>query len=114
MPTLEATVLLKQDGVDLVTPITYRLAVDATQAFDYAKATGGGAVTLPVSAVSPIQVALVRTLDEALLMGLTNLSLNAGGFLLLVNGSILASNLTVNNSSGDPTQIVGAVGGTAA
>lgn len=119
MPTLEATVILKVDGVDVPnTPITYRLAVSGTETFDEPKASTGTYVA--IGGIADIGLLLLRTLDQIVTIRLdaqsdAGIILNAGGFLLAVNCDIdagIATNVKLNNNSGSASQVQGVLAGT--
>lgn len=119
MPTLEVTLTVKIDGEDAPeTPITFRKAVDGTETFDLSQASTGTYVAR--GGIADLSMLLLRTLDQTVTVRLDNQSdagiiLNAGGFVLVVNGDIdagVATNLKINNNSGSATQLQGILGGT--
>jgi len=118
MPTLEATLLLKLDGVDVPnTPLVTRLTVNETETFDVTRSSTGTYVA--IGGLPTIQVLLFRPLDEAVVLRLdgqtdAGIPLAAGGWVFVFNADIdagVASNLKLNNNSGAPTQVVGVLGG---
>lgn len=98
-------------------PIQRRFAVDETQSFAYEKTTGGGFADIPDSQVATGQFVLLqpdrtvsfRFSDGA--VGATSVDVNAGGFLLVFDGS-WAAGIEVSNASGSTALIKGVVGGT--
>lgn len=117
MPTLEFTVLATLDGQPWFEPLVFRLAVNDVQAYDQAKQTGGGFVAL--GTLPTVQALVVRTLDEMVTVRLdaqsdAGIELEAGGFMLVMNGTVnagAATNLKVQNASGDTTQLQAWLGG---
>ena len=121
MPTLELTVLLKLDGVEVSGfPLVHREAVDSVQPFEYQKATGGGYVALPTNQLATLHALVVRSLDQPVTVRLNGqsdagVSLAAGGLLLVFDGTLnagVATNATVQNASGSTTTVQGVGGGT--
>jgi len=119
MPTLEATLILKLDGLDLAgTPIVARLFVDDVQTLDQNKPDGGGFVAL--GSLPTVQALLVRTLDEPVTVRLDGQSdagivIGPAGFIFVFGGTIDAgatTNLKVQNASGFATPIQVMTGGT--
>lgn len=120
MPTLEATLLLKQDGVDVPGfPVTRRLFVVTTES-DNDGTLPPDAAFHPFGGLAPTQnVSFIQTLDQAVTVRLNGQSdagivLNAGGLLLVFGGTLnfgTAGNLTVKNASGITTAIQVLVGG---
>lgn len=118
MPTLEATIILKQDGVDLAdTPITARVFVPDVQTFDQTRASGGG--FMAGGGLGSIQVLLFRTIDETVTVRLDNQSdagivIGPSGLMLVFGGVIdsgIPTNFKIENASGSATQIQGVLGG---
>lgn len=120
MPTLELTLLLKQDGVAVPGfPIVRRVAVDSVETFDQPFDDNGAGVYTAVGGVVEASVIIFRSLDQPVIVrlnGQTNAGndLLAGGVLVIFGGDIdagVATNLTVNNDSGSATQIQGVIAG---
>lgn len=120
MPTLEATLTLKQDGKDLAgTPITWRQFVASVEAVD--QTVGSAAPFTTYGGLDNVQVLLVRALDELVTVRLDNQSdagivLNPGGWLAIVNSTIdagVATNVKVQQNSGNPAQLQLVFGGEA-
>jgi hypothetical protein len=109
--TYEMTLMLRKNGVLVggYAPLVRRLTVDQSQAFDELLASGGGDVALPVSQVSTISVLLVQG-DQAQTLKLGNISLGAGGLVLLWNATNTTE--TIANASGTQARNSGLAGGT--
>jgi len=91
MPTLEATLILKQDGEALGDPIVSRLDVDAVLTYVAPSNTGGPYVT--IGSIPTAQVVLLRPLAHALTArfdGQTDagVTVNAGGFVFIFNATL--------------------------
>lgn len=109
MPTLELTLILKQDGVPVGQSIVRRVAVTDVQAFDYQLASGGGDVAFPVSAIAALDVLVVQSLDRVTTVKLPTIALDAGGIVVVFGGT--PTTPTIANASGSPTTVVGVGGG---
>lgn len=109
---IKATVQLEVDG-QLVRgfPVARRLVVDEVQSFSVDVASGGFS-DLPVSFLTDKQVFLLQPAGNTVVRFANgasgDITINAGGFLLLVDGS--ASDLEANPTSS--TVVDGTVGGT--
>lgn len=117
--SLKVTIWIEKDGV-LLHRLARRLTVtDAVEA-QYTKATGGGYVTLPTAELAELQVLLIESLDQQTTVRLdaqsdAGIVLNAGGFVLVVDGDIdaaAATNAKIDNSSGNDATIHMIAGGT--
>lgn len=105
--SLKVTVLIEKDGVEIRRLVRRMTVTDALEA-GYTKATGGGYVTLPTGELAEIQVLVVESVDQQTTLRLdaqtdAGIVLNAGGFLIVVDGDIDASaatNAKIDNSSG--------------
>lgn len=115
---IRVTVLVEVDGEPVRGfPIQRRFTVDETQAFAYEKTTGGGFADLPDNQLTTGQFVLLqpdrtvsfRFSDGA--AGATSVDVNAGGLLLVFDGS-WANGIEVSNASGSTALIRGQVGGT--
>lgn len=119
MPSLKVTVLIEQDGQERLR-LMRRLSVTDAVAFQYTKANGGGYVTLPIGELAAVSVLAVEAPEQAVTLRLdgqsdAGISLNAGGFLLVVDGNLDAgasTNATLDNSSGSDAPVRGLAGGT--
>lgn len=120
MPTFKLTILAEVDGRSLPGfPLIRRLAVDEAQAFAYEQTAHGDAVTFtaaPTAEIATVQVLHLRT-DKAITIRLANQSdagigLEPGGLLFLLDGTLAAAtNVAVNNNSGETAFIEGVAGG---
>lgn len=109
MPTLELTLLVKQDGVPVGQPFVRRVTVDDVQNFDYQKATGGGDTAFPLNAITTLSALVVRVLDQPTTIKLPSIALNAGGLVVVFDG--VPATPTIANASGLPTTVQGLGGG---
>lgn len=116
--TLKVTVVVELDGHEHLR-LTRRLSVGDVQTFNYDKASGGGYVALPTSELAAISALVVEASEQPVTLrfdGQTNAGvfLNPGGFVVVVDGNMddgVATNATINNSSGSSTPVRGLVGG---
>jgi hypothetical protein len=113
---LKVTVDCELNGIRLEGfPKIARREVTEGQSFTAVRATGGGYVALPLGELTTIQ-ALVLTADQALSVQLgateeADISLAAGGLIILIDASNTAANAKVSNASGSDAEIVGLGGG---
>lgn len=111
MPTLELTLLLKQDGLPVPGfPLVRRVVVDSVQEFNYQKATGGGDVAFPTNQITTLHVLLAQSLNQTTTVKLPSIALAAGGLIVVFDGVPATS--TIANASGSPTTTLGVGGGT--
>ena len=123
MSTLTATITLKRDGVELPGfPVTRTISYDEAQIFAYDKADDGNSTTfstLPTTQIDAIK-GLYITANQAVTLRLdaqsdAGVALDAGGVLLVLNGTIDAgasTNATLNNNSGSTALVKGVAVGT--
>lgn len=120
MPTLEAVVILKQDGQILPGyPISRKVTVDETQQFAVESATGGGYVTLPITSLDQVNALVLQPTQQVTVrfsaQSDQGLILNAGALLVIIDSAIAAAaatNVTANNGSGSTAVLSGLAGGT--
>jgi hypothetical protein len=111
VPTLELTVLVKQDGVAVPGfPWVRRIVVDDVQPFDYQLASGGGDTVVPTAAIASLHALLVRALNQPTTVKLPSIALAAGGIVVVLDGVLTTP--TIANASGAPTEVQGLGGGT--
>lgn len=113
MPVLRAVVVLELDGVPLPGfPSVRRISLSEGQAFDYVKATGGGATALPVGEIGVALSALIVRPDQQVTLALGQIVLKAGGLLLIVDADLgTGAQATITNASGSSAQVKGYGGG---
>lgn len=121
MPTIEATIILKQDGVDVPGfPITMRAAVVMLENY-VDGALPNDVFFHPFGGLTTIQnISFVRALDQPVTVRLNGQTdagadLTAGGLIFVFGGVLDASiptNLTVKNTGSDPGAVQVLVGGT--
>lgn len=124
MTSFEIGIIVRRDGVTMENfPVTRRIEVDESQSFSYEKANDGDITTfsaLPADQLDTIQALIVRV-SKAVTIRLDGQSdkgirLNAGGMLVIIDGTIDAgagaSNAKVNNNSGVVSLIEGIAAGT--
>lgn len=117
--SLKVTVLVEKDGVEIRRLVRRLTLIDALEAA-YTKVTGGGYVTLPTGELAAIQVLVVESVDQQTTVRLAAQSdagivLNAGGFLVVVDGALnsaAATNAKLDNSSGSDALVHVIAGGT--
>lgn len=109
MPTIRAVVVLEVDGVAVPGfPISRRITVNEVQGFDYVKATGGGAVALPVDQIGAAINAIAVRPDAQVTLAFGQIKVNAGGLILVIDGDLgTGANATVTNASGGNAQVRG-------
>ena len=120
--TLEITVSVKRDGVDVPGwPVTRRVTSDEIQSFEYEEANDGDTTTfsdIPVGQLDSIQTLLLRTDQQVNIRtdGQTDagILLNAGGILVIMDhtNDSGSNRLRVNNNSGNTAVLKGLAGGT--
>lgn len=93
-------------------PIRIRQVVDEAERFAYELVTGGGATAVPAGQITTAQLVLLRAVDQPLGVALGTASLDEGGLILVVKGSMTATSVTLNNTSGSTANPEGLVGGT--
>lgn len=93
-------------------PIRIRQVVDEAERFAYELASGGGATAVPAGQITTAQLVLLRAVDQALGLALGTATLDEGGLVLVIKGSMTASSITLNNTSGATANPEGIVGGT--
>ena len=117
--SLKVTVLVEKDGIEVRRLVRRLTVIDALEA-SYTKVTGGGYVTLPTGELAELQVLVVESVDQQTTLRLdaqsdAGIVLNAGGFLVVVDGDIdaaAATNAKVDNSSGSDALLHVIAGGT--
>jgi hypothetical protein len=110
MDTYKLTLTLEKNGQALPgwNPCIRRLTVDQSQSFDDLLATGSGDVTLPLTAVTLVSF-LALTVDQIEIYKPGDITLAAGGLVLIFNGSCTGG--TINNASGASATNRGLAGG---
>jgi hypothetical protein len=124
MTSFEVGLILRRNGFTVEGfPVTHRFEADEVSQFTYEKANDGDTTTfsaLPADQIDTIQVLVVRA-SKAVTIRLDGqadkgIRLNAGGMLVIVDGTIDAgagaSNAKVNNNSGAVSLIEGIAAGT--
>lgn len=114
MPNVRVTVNIEVDGEPLKGfPISRRFEPVDKSAFDITQATAPGYVALPISGVASTQLLLFQ---PAANMGIklagdgTGITINKGGFVLVVDSSFTGT--TFENNSGGGAKVVGFAAGT--
>ena len=92
-------------------PFAVRREFVTMQSFDVQRATGGGAVALPTTGITTLQ-ALVLQSDKAVTVAMGNISLEAGGMIVVYGGTPATSPPTVTNASGSTATVRGIALGT--
>jgi hypothetical protein len=115
---VKVTVLVEVDGEPVRGfPLQRRFSVDETQSFAYEKTSGAGFADIPDNQLTTGQFTLLqpdRTVSFRFSDGAgaaAAVAVNAGGFLLVFDGS-WANGIEVENTSGSTALIKGVVGGT--
>lgn len=89
-------------------PFATRREFAESAGFEYDQASGGGAVALPITQIgSPTALAL--TVDKAVTVALGNITLAAGGLVLVIGGAPATNPPTVTNASGSSAKVRGIV-----
>lgn len=114
MPVLRTVIVVEVDGVPLPGfPIAKRITLDDGVQFDFGQVTGGGAIALPLGKVDTTLKALIVRPDQQVTIATGALVLNAGGFIVIVDGALgTGAQATVANASGATAQVKGFGGGT--
>jgi hypothetical protein len=74
--------------------------------FEYAQATGGGAVAIPTASIASLQALLLQA-DQEVTVALGNIVLSPGGLILVFDGIPATNPPTVTNASGSTTLVRG-------
>lgn len=109
--TYELVLGLTKNGKAIpgLAPTVRRLTCAQSQAFDAVLATGGGATALPIGQVGTVSLLLVHV-DQPEVLALGNVTLAAGGLVLLWNATPATE--TIQNDSGSDAHNIGLAGGT--
>lgn len=106
MPALRVRVIVDSDSPLPELPLTVRQTFSNQEAFDYQQVSGGGAVAIPITKIATPQ-AIVLTADQTVTVALGSITLGAGGFIVIVNGTPSTNPPTVTNASGNTTEVRG-------
>lgn len=118
MPTLEATIILKQDGVDVPGfPITSRMSVLDIRSADESFGFGGGFVSFQSWPV--VSVVAIQSSEQVLTLRLNGQSdagilVNPGGVVVLFNVGLtdgLTTNVKIQNATTEFAQVKSVFGG---
>lgn len=120
MPLFELYLDLYVDGARMEQigfPMTLRATRAEFQAFNYLEPNDGNDTTfsaLPVEQVATLRDLLATAIDQAIGIRLEGgeagniaIRLSANGLVLVFNGTITATNVTVNNNSGQNARLRG-------
>lgn len=113
MPTFKVVVDIEEDGKRVPGfPVTKRVSADeSTGRFQVERADSAGAEALPFSELTTASVLFFQS-DQALAVALSSLGINAGGLVVVFDGSIAPANATTTNTSGSTANVKGLAAGT--
>ena len=89
-------------------PLSIRREFAEIAGFEKEQASGGGAEAIPTSHIGTPQVLIVQA-DKAVTVALGNITLSAGGFIIVVDGAPATNPPTVTNASGSTAKVRGVV-----
>lgn len=91
-------------------PFSVRREYSEIAGFEKEQVTGGGAIAIPTSHIGTPGVTVISS-DTVVTVALGNITLSAGGFIIVVDGVPATNPPTVDNAGGSTAKIRGVVAG---